>query len=683
MDIKRNYKYLLSDLSSIKGVGVKTTNLLKKKKINTIFDLLWKLPKSYIDRSLSCKIKDLKIDETQTITIVPQKYLFPRIRNLPNRVLCNDETGEIECVFFNSYEGYIKKILPIGKEVTISGKIKFFRNKYQLTNPKYISEDSSLIKQKHNSYSLTEGISEKVYNKIMLQVINNLPQINEWHSKKILKNFNNISWNESIKKLHEPENIGKFKENFYLRLAFDEIFSTFLVNSEIRKKIRKIKKIKKKIETKKQNEIISKLDFSLTNDQKKSLSEINKDLGSENKMFRLLQGDVGSGKTIVSLLSAFNTINSGFQVAVMAPTEILARQHFLLAKKIFPKNISIELLSGKSTYRDKKDILDRLLKKQIDIIFGTHALFQKKVEFKKLGLIIIDEQHKFGVNQRKKLSDKAGKDCDVLLMTATPIPRTLTMTIYGDMDLSIIREKPNIRKPVKTYSKLENKIDDIIKFVNKEIKLGNQIFWVCPLIEESKKIDHSSAVKKFEFLKRLFPKQVYLLHGKTTIEEKEIILNKFLKNDFKILVSTTIIEVGIDFPNANVIIIENANKFGLSQLHQLRGRVGRGNKDSSCILMFKSNLSENAKKRINILKNSNDGFKISEEDMKLRGFGDILGFKQSGIKNFKLADPIHNHNLFILAEQEIKRIESENEDISRFKPLIKLYDRADIINDIA
>ena len=236
MDIKRNYKYLLSDLSSIKGVGVKTTNLLKKKKINTIFDLLWKLPKSFIDRSLSRKIKDLKVDETQTITIVPQKYLFPRIRNLPNRVLCNDETGEIDCVFFNSYEGYIKKILPIGKEVTISGKIKFFRNKYQLTNPKYISEDSSLIKQKHNSYSLTEGISEKVYNKIMLQVINNLPQINEWHSKKILKNFNNISWNESIKKLHEPENIGKFKENFYQRLAFDEIFSTFLVNSEVRKK---------------------------------------------------------------------------------------------------------------------------------------------------------------------------------------------------------------------------------------------------------------------------------------------------------------------------------------------------------------------------------------------------------------------------------------------------------------
>ncbi len=683
MDIKRNYEYLLSDLKSIKGVGLKTSNLLKRKKINSIFDLLWKLPKSYTDRSLSSKIKDLKIDEIQTITIIPQKYLFPRVRNLPNRVLCKDETGEIDCVFFNSYEGYIRKILPIGKEVTISGRIKYFRNKYQLTNPKYISEDSSIIKQKHNTYSLTEGISEKVYNKIIFQIIKNLPQIDEWHSEDILKNFGNIGWNDSIKKLHNPENIGRFKENFYQRLAFDEIFSTFLVNSEIRKKIKKIKKTKKKFDIKKQSEIISKLDFSLTNDQTKTLNEINTDLCSDNKMFRLLQGDVGSGKTIVALLSAFNTITSDFQVAVMAPTEILARQHFLLAKKIYPKNIKIELLSGKSSYKDKKKILNKLIKKEIDIIFGTHALFQKKVEFKKLGLIIIDEQHKFGVSQRKKLSDKAGKDCDVLLMTATPIPRTLTMTIYGDMDLSIIREKPNNRKPVKTYSKIESKIEDVIKFIKKEIQLGNQIFWVCPLIEESKKIDHSSAIKKSEYLKKIFPNEVYLLHGKTTIEEKEEILNKFLRNEFKILVSTTIIEVGIDFPNANVIIIENANKFGLSQLHQLRGRVGRGNKQSSCVLMFKSNLSENAKKRINILKDSNDGFKISEEDMKLRGFGDILGFKQSGIKNFKLADPIRNHNLFILAEKEIKRIENEKEDIGRFKPLIKLYDRADIINDIA
>jgi len=683
MDNKSSYNYLLSDLTELKGVGIKTTNLLKKKKINNIFDLLWKLPKSSTDRSRSSQIKDLKIGEVQTITIIPQKYSFPRVRNLPNRVICTDTTGEIDCIFFNSYEGYIRKILPLGKEITINGKIRYFKNKYQLTNPKYISEDSSLIKQKHNNYSLTEGISEKVYSKIINQIIKNLPILDEWHSKYIQNKFGNISWNDAIKELHNPNNIGNYQKNFYQRLAFDEIFSTFLVNSEIRKKIKKIKKVNKVLDIKKQNNIIKKLDFSLTNDQIKTLNEINKDLSSSNKMFRLLQGDVGSGKTIVSLLSAYNSINSGFQVAVMAPTEILARQHYTLAKNIFPKNLKVEIISGKSDYKNKKIILNKLLNHEIDIIFGTHAIFQKKVNFKNLGLIIIDEQHKFGVNQRKKLSDKGGDNCDVLLMTATPIPRTLTMTMYGDMDLSIIREKPASRKPVKTYSKLENNLDDVIKFIRKEIQLGNQIFWVCPLIEESKKIDHSSAVNKFEYLSNLFPNQVALLHGKTNIEEKDNILNKFLNKEFKILVSTTIIEVGIDFPNANVIVIENANKFGLSQLHQLRGRVGRGDKNSTCILMFKSNLSENAKKRIKILKQSDDGFNISEEDMKIRGFGDLLGFKQSGIKNFKLADPIHNNDLFILAEKEMRRIENANENINKFKPLVKLYDRADIINDIA
>ena len=682
MDNKSKYKYLLSDLSSLKGVGVKTTNLLKKKKINNLFDLLWKLPKSFTDRSLSSKIKDLRIGENQTVTVIPQKYSFPRVRNLPNRVQCSDETGKMDCVFFNSYEGYIKRILPLGKNVTISGKIGRFKDKYQLTNPKYISENSSLIKQKHNTYSLTEGISEKIYNKIIKQIINNLPILDEWHSKEILKRFDNINWNDSIKELHKPENIGSYKKNFYQRLAYDEIFSTFLVNSEIRKKIKKIKKKAKYIDKKKQFEMINNLDFSLTNDQTKTLEEINNDLVSSIKMFRLLQGDVGSGKTIVSLLAAFNTVNSGFQVAFMAPTEILARQHFNLAKKIYPQNLNINLISGKTDPKNKKIIHNKLSENKIDIIFGTHAIFQKKISFYKLGLIIIDEQHKFGVNQRKRLSDKGGNNCDVLLMTATPIPRTLTMTMYGDMDLSIIREKPKTRKPIKTYSKLENKIDDIIKFIKKEISFGNQIFWVCPLIDDSKKIDHTSVKKKFDDLKKIFPNQVSLLHGKTDIDQKEDILNKFLNNDFQILISTTIIEVGIDFPNANVIVIENANKFGLSQLHQLRGRVGRGHKESTCILMFKSNLSENAKKRINILKKTNDGFIISEEDMKLRGFGDILGFKQSGSKNFKLADPIHNKDLFLLAEKEMKRIEKTNESISKFKPLIKLYDRADIINDI-
>ncbi len=676
------YNYLLSDLKKLKGIGVKTSNLLKKKKINTIFDLLWKLPRTYTDLSISTKIKDLKIGEIQTITLYPYKYNFPRIRNLPNKVSCKDESGELDCIFFNSYEGYIKKILPLNKEITVSGKITQFKNKYQITNPKYISENASLIKSKHNKYSLTEGISDKVYNNIINQILKNLPKLNEWHNQNILKKFDYISWNEAIVKLHRPENVGQYKSNFYKRLAYDEILSSFLVHSEIRRKIKKIKKQKKNFEIKDQIKLLSKLNFSLTNDQKITLNEINNDLRSNHKMFRLLQGDVGSGKTIVALTAAFNVINSGFQVAVMAPTEILARQHYNLAKKIFDKHIIIELLSSKSEQKNKKEISKKLKENKINIIFGTHAIFQKKIEFKKLGLIIIDEQHKFGVNQRKKLSDKGGDNCDVLLMSATPIPRTLTMTIYGDMDLSIIKEKPKNRLEIKTYSKLDKKIDDVISFIKKEIKNGNQIFWVCPLIKESKKLDHSSAIEKYEYLNKIFPSQVALLHGKTEIDAKELILNKFLNNKFKILVSTTIIEVGIDFPNANVIVIENANKFGLSQLHQLRGRVGRGNKQSTCILMFKSSLTENAKKRLNILKNSNNGFEISEKDMKIRGYGDILGFKQSGIKNFKLADPVHNSDLFELAEKEIKKMETQNDDISKYKILMKLYDQADVINDV-
>ena len=588
----------------------------------------------------------------------------------------------MDCIFFNSYEGYVKKILPIGKKVTISGKIGFFRNKYQITNPKYISENSSIIKTKHNQYSLTEGINEKLYNKIIKQIIRDLPNLDEWHDKEILKNFDDISWYDSINELHKPENIGKYNTSFYKRLAFDEIFSSFLVHSEIRKKVKRIKKKNKKIDLNIQNRIISKLKFRLTSDQLKTLKEINKDLISNQKMFRLIQGDVGSGKTIIALISALNVVNSGFQVAVMAPTEILARQHFILAQDLFGSSISIDLLSSKTENIKKKKILSDLSNKKLDLVFGTHSIFQKKIKFNNLGLIIIDEQHKFGVNQRKKLSDKGGNNCDILLMSATPIPRTLTMTIYGDMDISIIKEKPKSRKEIKTYTKIDTKIDDVINFIKKEIDTGNQVFWVCPLIEESKKIDHTSVINKFEYLNKIFPKRVGLLHGKTDQIQKEKILNNFLKKKYDILVSTTIIEVGIDFPNANVIIIENANKFGLSQLHQLRGRVGRGNKESTCILMFKSSLTENAKKRLKILKESNDGFEISQEDMKIRGYGDILGFKQSGLKTFRLADPILNENLFNLAENQIKKIEKNNDDISKFKTLIKLYDQADVINDI-
>jgi len=481
-------------------------------------------------------------------------------------------------------------------------------------------------------YSLTQGITEKIYRKLIDQVLSKITNLKEWHNDYIIKKIGNISWVKAVNGIHANKS-NDINSNFYKRLAYDEILANLLVLSQVRKRIKKIKKKRKIFNEIVSDKILKDLDFSLTNGQSKIISEINDDLKSDFKMFRLLQGDVGSGKTIVSLISAANVISSQYQVAFMAPTEILAKQHYDLVKKLFiSTNIKINFLTGKLKPNEKKKIQQDLKDGSTDILIGTHALFQKNIIFKKLGLVIIDEQHKFGVKQRIDLSNKGGEDCDILLMSATPIPRTLVLAVYGDMNVSRLTEKPISRQITLTLSKPEDKIDEILSFIKKEINKKNQVFWVCPLIKESKILDYSAAVKKFESLSKIFSKKVGLILGGLSPDEKNDVLSKFLKRSIDILVTTTVIEVGVDFPNANVIIIENSNKFGLSQLHQLRGRVGRGKTQGTCILLYKKNLSENARKRIKILKSSNDGFYIAEEDMKLRGFGDVLGYQQSGIK---------------------------------------------------
>ena len=677
-----DHEYLLSNIQNIKGIGKKTSQLFKRKNINTIFDLLWHLPTSKIENSKVTNVGDIQIGKLQTIKLIPLKYNFPRIRRLPNRVVCQSNDIKIDCVFFNSYEGYIKKILPLNNEIIISGKINFFKNKYQITNPTQVKESNENILETQNKYSLTDGLTINKYNNIINEVLKELPDLDEWLNDDIKKKFNNIKWKDAILKIHSLDTKEILKSKYHKRLVFDELFAHFLLSSKIRTKIKKIKKSQKIFKDCKEK-LIQDLNFKLTNDQEAAIKIINEDLKSKSRMFRLLQGDVGSGKTIVSMIAAVNCINAGYQTSFMVPTEILAKQHFSFAKKYLPKNVKIEMLTGKSKYADRKKILENLKLGKIDFLIGTHALFQKKVEYNKLGLIIIDEQHKFGVRQRKELSEKGGNNCDVLVMSATPIPRTMMMTVYGDMDLTLIKEKPKNRKKIVTYSKLEDKISEIIRFVKKEISNKNQIFWVCPLIEESKKVEQQSVVNKFKYLEKYFKNRIGLIHGSLDKDERNKILNNFLDRKLDILVSTTVIEVGIDFPNANVIVIENADKYGLSQLHQLRGRVGRGSKQSYCILMFKSSLSENAKKRINILKSSDDGFIISEEDMKLRGYGDLLGFKQSGIKNFRLADPILNEDLFLLAEAEVKKLEMNDDNFNKYNKLLKLYDRASIINEIS
>ena len=676
-----NFEYLLSPIDIIKGVGKKTLRSFNKKKIFTIFDLLWHLPVSKIETAEDTEIEDLQIGKNYNIKVKPIKYNFPRIRNLPNKVICEKNGVKIDCVFFNSYEGYIRKLLPLNEDIIINGKANNFRNKFQFVNPKLVNSNSSVLIDDENKYSLTEGLTLNKYNKIINNIFQNLPDLDEWLPKEISNLFDNVSWKDCVIKIHKEE-ITKVKDTKYFRrLVFDEIFANFLLSSEIRSKIKKIKKKNKILDSKYQNKIINNLKFKLTDDQISALKNINKDMGSKQKMFRLLQGDVGSGKTIVAVISALNSIRAGYQVAIMAPTEILAIQHYKFILENFNDYCNPEILTGKTEYKKRKKVLKDLSNNKIDILIGTHSLFQEKITYFNLGLIIIDEQHKFGVNQRKKLSDKGGKDCDVLVMSATPIPRTMMMTIYGDMDISLIKSKPKNRQPIKTYSKNETKINEVINFIKGEISKENQVFWVCPLIKESKKMDHQSATEKYKYLSKIFKNKVDIIHGAMGKEEKDNVLKKFNDRNIDILVSTTVIEVGIDFPNANVIVIENSNKYGLSQLHQLRGRVGRGNKESTCILMFKAGLSENARKRITILKNSNDGFKIAEEDLKIRGYGDILGFKQSGLKKYNLADPIQHEDLFKVAEKEIKKIEKNNIKIKNYNKLIKLYDKVAVIND--
>ena len=674
-------EFFFNNIKEIKGVGKRLSNYLKNKKIEKIKDILFNFPYSETDRSKISKLNKLEIGKINTVKVLVKKINFPRVRNLPNKIICEDETGKLEIIYFNSREGYLRKIFPLNEWVIISGKVNFYNKKYQITNPDYVTaiEKEEYVVRNIPKYNLTKGITEKKYRSISEEIINNIPKINDWLDENFIDKYGLVNWNEAIRKLHISKDSQDNQSKSFRRIVFDEICANLLSLSKNRKRIKKYKQAKKFNEII-SNDIIKKLPFELTNAQHKVLNEINYDLKDKTRMFRILQGDVGSGKTIVAMLAIANTIESKYQAAFMGPTEILTRQHYEFAKNILKnKDIKIEYLSSKTELKKRKKILTDLETGNIDLLFGTHSLFQKKIKFKKLGFIVIDEQHKFGVKQRSDFAKKGGNFCDVLLMSATPIPRTMMMALYGDMDISKIDEKPSNRKKIITLSKPENKIKELWPYIKKQIIKGNQIFWVCPLIKDSSLLDYSSVLKKFETINKKFPNNVGLIHGSLDKETKDHVLKKFLKKEISILVSTTVIEVGVDFPNANLIIIENSNKYGLAQLHQLRGRVGRGKNQGVCILLFKNSLSKNAIKRIKILKNSDDGFFIAEEDLKIRGFGDLIGYQQSGLKNFKFADPLHHKDLFNLAEIFIRKKQSEIND-NKYLFLLKLFDKAEIIN---
>ncbi len=684
-----NFDDLFSPVNKIKGVGPIISKKLLDKGITNKIDLFLNLPTGAIDRRFCPKLDQLEVGKVSTIFVTPIKYNIPRFRNLPNKVTCKDEYGQIDIIFFNSRENYIKQILPLNNEVIISGKVNVYKNKFQITNPEYIQsvEKENDIKKIMAKYSSVTGISAKTIQKIYNEEIKKLSEIDEWHDKDFIKKLNWPTWYESIFRLHNPENLSDIdkESKFYKRLAYDEIFSNFLIFSEIKKRIKKLQKKPKTINNIILTNIKKKLSFQLTQGQEKVLDEIFNDLSSVKKMLRVLQGDVGSGKTVVAMLAAATVVKSGYQVAFLCPTDLLAKQHYKLFKTILAdENINISLLSGKTKLSEQQKVRSQIESSNIDIAIGTHSLFQEKTIFNNLGLIVIDEQHKFGVQQRINLSLKGNINTDVLLMTATPIPRTLILTTYGEMDISTIKEKPFRNTNISTLSKSLDKIDEIMKFVENKLYEGDQIYWVCPLIEDSEKLTKlSSAVTRFNFLKKKLKYNIGLIHGSLSNEEKDLEMKKFVDGKTKLIVSTTVIEVGIDNPNANTIIIENSERFGLSQLHQLRGRVGRGTKDGSCLLLYASNIGENGRKRIQILKSSMDGFYISEEDLKLRGFGDIIGYKQSGEKDFLIADPAYHNDLFELAKHQIETEQTKEIEIEkRYSKLLKIFKKDKILNII-
>ena len=685
--IEKNFNFFFNPVSKVKGIGPKIKKLFNEKKIDTNIDLIFNFPYGLIDRTHCPKLNNLEIGKISTIFVKVRKHNFPRIRRLPNTVQCFDETGEINIVFFNSRENYIKEILSLNSEVIISGKVNFYKNKYQITNPDYVTSinNEEKVTKIMPTYASLKGISNKTINKIYENIIKEIPDVPEWHRDHIIKNNKWFSFKDSLIQLHNPKKIEDLDKNSlsYERISFDEIFSNLLIFAQIKKKIATIYKKPKLFSSDQRLKLIKNLSFTLTKDQETIIKEIDDSLKSDKKMIRLLQGDVGSGKTIISIITGLNVVAAGYQVALMCPTEILATQHLNLIRSLTKgQDINVEILSSGINKKRQIEIKKELVEGKINFLIGTHSLFQETVSFSNLGLIIIDEQHKFGVRQRINLSDKGGVNCDVLLMSATPIPRTLILSTYGDMDISTLKEKPFKKTTIVTNIIPEKKIPDLINLIKKKIESDQQIYWICPLIEESTKVNLTPVLERFKYITKFFPENVAVMHGNLKNDEKNIVMKSFLEKKFSILISTTVVEVGVDNPNANTIIIENSERFGLAQLHQLRGRVGRGIENGECILVYSKSISENGKKRLKILKESNDGFYISEQDLKLRGFGDIIGYKQSGQKDFIVADPMFHSHLFELAKQETDFYTQANLPIEKFNVLLKFFKKDKILNII-
>jgi ATP-dependent DNA helicase RecG len=637
---------LFAIITTLPGVGAKLEKLYARllgHEQARILDLLFHLPTGAIDRRARPKLRDAALGSVVTVMVHVDRHrpAPPHRPRAPYQVYTSDETGDLILTFFNARKDYLHKLLPLGERRIVSGTMELYDGMRQMVHPDRVVAESEIARLPlvEPVYRLTEGLSLNQVSRAVDAALPRVPMLPEWQDPSWVARERFPSFADALRALHRPSEPGELlpEKLPWSRLAYDELLAGQLALALFRAHVRRPAGRATKGTGHLRKRLIEALPYSLTPSQNRAVNEIVADLAKPERMLRLLQGDVGSGKTVVALLAAAAVIEGGRQAALMAPTEILARQHFNTAAPLAAvADIEVAILTGRERGRERAAILDKLALGDIHILIGTHALIQEQVEFRDLALAVVDEQHRFGVHQRLALARKGGA-VDVLVMTATPIPRTLVLTYFGDMDASELHEKPAGRQPIDTRTVPLERLADVIEAVGRALASGRRVYWVCPLVEDSEIVDLAAANERFGTLKERFGTMVDLVHGRMKSPEKERVMIRFTAGETRLLVATTVIEVGVDVPEATVMVVEHAERFGLAQLHQLRGRIGRGTERSTCLLLYRGPLGEAAKARLAIMRETEDGFRIAEEDLRLRGEGDVLGTRQSGVPGFRIA----------------------------------------------
>jgi ATP-dependent DNA helicase RecG len=677
---------LFAPVTTLPGVGPRLAPLFERIASGPhVLDLLWHLPSGLVDRRFTPRIAEAPEGVIATLVVHVDAHLAPRTPRLPYKVRCRDATGFLHLVFFHVKGDWLEKALPVGSTRAVSGRIERFRDEVQMTHPDYIvtPEELASLAAVEPVYGLTAGLTPKAVGRAMRAALARLPELPEWNDAALIARENWQGWGPSLAAAHAPQSDADLSPltPARRRLAYDELLANQLALSVIRAHQRRQPGRTIRGDGTLRRRVTDALPFALTGAQTMALAEIDADMGSNHRMVRLLQGDVGSGKTVVALLAMLNAVESGAQAALMAPTEILARQHYATIEPLAAAaRIPVALLTGRDKGKARQRILQGLADGTIPIAIGTHALFQEDVAFRDIGLAVIDEQHRFGVHQRLGLAAK-GDAIDMLVMTATPIPRTLLLCSYGDMEVSRLTEKPPGRRPVDTRVVPSTRMNEVLDGVARQIKAGAKLFWVCPMVEESELVDLAAATERHaELAARFGAERVVLVHGKMKAADKDRAMERFAVGNANVLVATTVIEVGVDVPEATVMVVEHAERFGLAQLHQLRGRIGRGDRPSTCVLLYAAPLSETAKARLGILRDTEDGFRIAEEDLRLRGAGELLGTRQSGLPEFRLADLAVHADLLDIARDDARLVLERDPELSSprgvaLRTLLYLFER--------